>query len=150
MSAAAFKMLSLAPVLYAEPIEPCLPFWTEGLGFEVVATVPGDGGKLGFAMLRKDGVEVQYQSRTNLAVDAPGLANMPSSVTLYLEVDSLDAVLDGPSNARSSCRAVVPSMAPTSCRTAGRSGSTCDLRTGPRPHHPSRLRLRCINHAFPP
>lgn len=41
--------------------------------------VPGDGGKLGFAMLRKDGVEVQYQSRTNLAVDAPGLTNMPSS-----------------------------------------------------------------------
>lgn len=93
MSAAAFKLLSLVPVLYAEPIEPCLPFWTEGLGFEVVVTVPGDGGKLAFAMLRKDGVEVQYQSRASLAADAPVLAAMPSSVTLYLEVDSLEAVL---------------------------------------------------------
>ena len=93
MPAAAFKMLSLVPVLYAEPIEPCLPFWTEGLGFEVVVTVPGDGGELGFAMLRKDGVEVQYQSRASLAADAPALVDMPSSVTLYLEVDSLEAVL---------------------------------------------------------
>lgn len=99
MSAAAFKLLSLVPVLYAEPIEPCLPFWTEGLGFEVVATVPGDGGKLGFAMLRKDSVDVQYQSRASLAADAPVLADMPSSVTLYLEVDSLDAVLGRLTNA---------------------------------------------------
>ena len=93
MPAAAFKLLSLVPVLYAEPIEPCLPFWTEGLGFEVVVTVPGDGGRLGFAMLQKDGVDVQYQSRASLAADAPALAAMPSSVTLYLEVDSLEAVL---------------------------------------------------------
>lgn len=93
MPAAAFKLLSLVPVLYAEPIESCLAFWTDALGFEVVVTVPGDTGKLGFAMLQKDGVEVQYQSRASLAADAPALADMPSSVTLYLEVDSLDAVL---------------------------------------------------------
>jgi uncharacterized glyoxalase superfamily protein PhnB len=99
MAAAAFKMLSLVPVLYAEPIEPCLSFWTEGLGFEVVVTVPGDDGKLGFAMLRKNGVEVQYQSRASLAADAPALADMPSSATLYLEIDSLEAVLGRLTNA---------------------------------------------------
>lgn len=95
MPAATFKLLSLAPVLYAEPIEPCLTFLTEGLGFEVAVTVPRDGGRLGFASLVKDGTELQVQSRASLAADAPALKDMPSGVTLYLEVDSLDAALQG-------------------------------------------------------
>jgi uncharacterized glyoxalase superfamily protein PhnB len=93
MPAATFKLLSLVAVLYAEPIEPCLTFWTDGLGFDVAVTVPGDGGRLGFASLTRDGIEIQFQSRASLAVDAPALKDSPSAVTLYLEVDNLDAAL---------------------------------------------------------
>jgi uncharacterized glyoxalase superfamily protein PhnB len=91
----------LTPVLFVDAIEPCLPFWTERLGFMVVATVP-HGDALGFAILVKDGVELMYQSRASAAEDAPGLTPAAGAdvgtTSFFLEVDDLEAVvaaLDG-------------------------------------------------------
>jgi hypothetical protein len=33
-------MKKATPPISVDAIEPCLPFWTEGLGFELDATVP--------------------------------------------------------------------------------------------------------------
>ena len=41
-------MKKATPLITVEEIEPCLAFWTEGLGFEVTASVP-QGDKMGFA-----------------------------------------------------------------------------------------------------
>lgn len=85
-------MKNLTPVLYVEAIEPCLPFWTERLGFEVTGTVP-EGDRLGFAMLQKDGVEIMYQTRASMENDVPALADRAvGSAFLFIEVEDLDAV----------------------------------------------------------
>jgi uncharacterized glyoxalase superfamily protein PhnB len=81
----------LSPVLIVEAIEPCLPFWTERLGFAKGVEVP-EGGGLGFVILTKDGVEVMYQSRESVRNDVPALADTPWGSALYIEVSDIDAV----------------------------------------------------------
>jgi hypothetical protein len=87
-------MKKLTPVILVEEIEPCLPFWTERLGFEVTMTVP-EGNRLGFAILVAGAVEVMYQSRASVAADIPELAREPfgSRTHLFIEVASLEDLL---------------------------------------------------------
>ena len=88
------QMTQLSPVIVVDAIEPCLPFWTERLGFEVHADAKGDDGRYVFVLLLKDGVQVMYQTRASLADDMPKLEprDADTSVVLYLSVDDLDAV----------------------------------------------------------
>lgn len=85
------KMVSLAPVMLVDDIEPCLPFW-EKLGFTRTAEVP-EGSKLGFVMLVKDGVTLMYQSRASVAKDVPALSQEPSHSFLFVTVSRLDEIL---------------------------------------------------------
>jgi uncharacterized glyoxalase superfamily protein PhnB len=93
----------LTPIMTVDEIEPCLPFWTERLGFETTATVP-HGDKIGFAMLQKGNVELMYQSRASVEGDlgassaATGHDDLVeriagSTTTLFIEVESLDDVV---------------------------------------------------------
>jgi len=84
---------SLAPVLLVEEVEPCLGFWRDRLGFQVVQDVP-EGDKLGFVMLARDGVTIMYQSRESLKKDMPVLAEqeLTSCNMLYISVGSIDEV----------------------------------------------------------
>ena len=93
-------MKKAIPIITVEAIEPCLPFWTDALGFELTATVPHQDA-IGFAMLNKGDVELMYQSRASIEADleasgAPaGLAAelAGSTATLFIEVDALDPVI---------------------------------------------------------
>ena len=93
-------MKKISPIIAVDEIEPCLLFWT-GLGFEVTVEVPHES-KLGFAMLNAGDVEIMYQSRASIEADlessgAPeGLADelAQSTTTLFVEVESLDDVLE--------------------------------------------------------
>lgn len=84
----------LTPVLVVDQVEPCLDFWTGGLGLAPVHRVPGPDGKLMFASVEKDGIEVMYQTRASVAADHPALAAELSgrSIVLFLTVDDLNAV----------------------------------------------------------
>jgi uncharacterized glyoxalase superfamily protein PhnB len=91
----------LTPIITVEQIEPCLPFWTDKLGFEVTVTVP-HGEHLGFAMLHSGDVEVMYQTRASIdadlgatgAIKGLGRELSGSTATLFLEVARLDEVID--------------------------------------------------------
>jgi len=86
------KFNKLSPVLVVDAIEPCLPFWTERLGFSKTVEVP-EGNRLGFVILAKDGVEVMYQSRESVRKDIPALADCPPGGTnLYIDVPDVAAV----------------------------------------------------------
>lgn len=86
------KLNKLTPVLVVDIIEPCLPFWTERLGFAKTVEVP-EGDRLGFVILAKDGIEVMYQSRESVRKDIPPLADAPAGGTnLYIDVADLAAV----------------------------------------------------------
>src|SRR5713101_515123 len=84
----------LTPVLFVAEIEPCAKFWTERLGFQITAEVP-EGGKLGFVILQKGGVELMYQSYASVEKDMPAIqsAVRKGPTFLYVEVDDLDAVI---------------------------------------------------------
>ena len=95
------EMKKLTPILTVETIEPCLPFWTERLGFEVTVSVPHESA-IGFAILKHGEVELMYQSGPSIDADlgasgaAPGLgAELASgNSTLFIEVASIDDLLD--------------------------------------------------------
>jgi uncharacterized glyoxalase superfamily protein PhnB len=88
------KILRLTPILFVDRIEPSLPFWIERLGFSRQAEVP-HGDALGFVILERNGVEVMMQTLDGAKADLPEVAKRfkLNSVSQYIEVDSLDDIL---------------------------------------------------------
>jgi len=84
----------LTPVLIVNAVEPCLGFWTGALGFTKTNEVPGPDGKVLFASVERDGVEVMYQTRASVLDDNPAIgARLDGhSIVLFITVDDLDAV----------------------------------------------------------
>jgi len=64
------KLLRLTPVLIVESVGPCLPFWVDRLGFKSENQVPGPDGKLIFASVEREGIEVMYQTGTSVLAEA--------------------------------------------------------------------------------
>jgi uncharacterized glyoxalase superfamily protein PhnB len=95
-----FRFVGATPLLTVEDVDACLPFWTDALGFALLATVP-HGDATGFAMLKGGDVQLMYQSRASVEADlgasgAPeGLADemARSTATLFVEVQGLDDIL---------------------------------------------------------
>ena len=93
MPAALPHLKRLSPVLVVDRVEPCIQFWTERFGF-AVETVPGPDGRLVLASVKKDDVEVMYQTRESVVADQPGLAEELDgrSIVLFITVEDLDEV----------------------------------------------------------
>lgn len=87
------RFKKIVPIIATDAIEPCLPFWTDRLGFTIVVTVPHED-RMGFVMLVKDGCEVMYQSRASMDADIPGASagSDGHGITLYVDVDDINAV----------------------------------------------------------
>ena len=84
----------ITAVLLVEEVEPCVKFWTERLGFEKTAEVPG-GDKLAFAMLQKGGAEIMYQTYASVEKDNPhpDMLARKGPTFLFIEVDDLAATM---------------------------------------------------------
>jgi len=82
---------SLAPVLIVDAVEPCVSFWTDRLGFSKESEVPGDSGSLVFAIVKKDGVEIMYQTKASVLADTPDQAAdlTGHSTALFISVPSV-------------------------------------------------------------
>jgi hypothetical protein len=91
--AATAAMKKLTPVIVVDEIERCLSFWTDRLGFQKTLELP-EGSKLGFVILRRDDVEVMYQSRESVAKDVPALVPKQGGhpIGLFIEVSDVAAV----------------------------------------------------------
>ena len=92
-----FGVRTLAPVLIVDAVEPGIAFWADGLGFTKENEVPGPDGKLVFASVKKDGVEIMYQTRASVVADNTSTATELNghSVALFITVPSiadLDAI----------------------------------------------------------
>ena len=88
------RLTQLTPVLVVEAVEPCLAFWVDRFGFTKENEVPGPDGKLQFASVKKDGIEVMYQTRASVLAERPeSAADLTGhSTVLFLHVDDIDAV----------------------------------------------------------
>lgn len=91
MTAASPTMQTLAPVLIVDAVEPCVDFWATNLGFAKENVVPGPDGALIFASVKKDGVEIMYQTRASVVAESPDQAKDLDghSVALFLTVASI-------------------------------------------------------------
>ena len=87
-----FKQLT--PVIIVDAVEPCLVFWTERFGFDITATVPGPEGKITFAIVAKDGIEVMYQTRASVLAEDPSAAKDLDghSIAIFITVANIDTV----------------------------------------------------------
>jgi len=85
----------LTPVLIVDAVEPCIKFWTDRLGFAITNQVPDPDGKLIFASVEKEGIEIMYQTRASVINEQPGSAGelMGHSVALFITVADLDPVV---------------------------------------------------------
>lgn len=91
MPTSTYSLRALAPVLIVDAVEPGIAFWTERLGFVTENEVPGDDGRLVFASVKKDGVEIMYQTRASvLAEDPSGAADLNGhSAALFITVPTV-------------------------------------------------------------
>ena len=84
----------LTPVILVDQVAPCLPFWTDRLGFSNIAAVPGPDGRPQFAMLMRDGIEVMYQTWASVEAESKAAVAAPRghSVALFMEVTDIEQV----------------------------------------------------------
>jgi len=63
----------------------------EKLGFTKSSEVPGDDGKLVFAILQKDGVEIMYQTKASVVAESPDQRSDLSghSTALFITVPTI-------------------------------------------------------------
>jgi uncharacterized glyoxalase superfamily protein PhnB len=90
-TATSFQVRTLAPVLIVDSVEPCLDFWVDRLGFSKENAVPGPDGKLVFASVKKDAIEIMYQTRASVVADSPSQAPELTghSTALFITVPTL-------------------------------------------------------------
>src|ERR1051325_2090110 len=85
-----YTLKHLTPVIIVDAVEPGVAFWTDKLGFVMENSVPGPDGKLVFASVKKDDVEVMYQTRASVEAEAPGAVNYSgNSTSLFITVPSI-------------------------------------------------------------
>jgi uncharacterized glyoxalase superfamily protein PhnB len=82
-------MKKATPIIVVDAVEPCLPFWTERLGFTVTAEVPHEG-RLGFVILTAGGVEIMYQTRAGIEADVASVAASGAGTRSLLFVEVAD------------------------------------------------------------
>ena len=77
----------LTPNLMVEDVARTVAFYRDTLGFEVLTTLPGQE-PFDFAIVRRDNVELMFQSRLSLSDNVPALSGAPigASQTFYIEV----------------------------------------------------------------
>ena len=80
----------LTPNLMVEDVAGTLSFYKGALGFEVVTTLP-EQEPFDFAIVKRDGVELMFQSRSSLSENVPALTGSPigASQTFYIEVTGI-------------------------------------------------------------
>jgi len=80
----------LTPNLMVEDVQQTISFYSDILDFEVLTTLP-DQPPFDFAIMKRDQVELMFQSRSSLSENVPALTgqSLGASQTFYIEVDGI-------------------------------------------------------------
>ena len=88
------QIKKLTPNLVVRNVKASLEFYREVLGLEKSITVPDELPYV-FASVSNGAVEIFFNEQKTVAAEYPKLAaNIGGSLTLYMEVDSLQTILD--------------------------------------------------------
>ncbi|MGM0366184.1 MAG: VOC family protein [Actinomycetota bacterium] len=86
----------LTPNLVVDDVSKTIEFYQDILGcFELITTDPKDG-KIDWALMRCEDVEIMFQSKESLEDKVPEfmLKNHGSNVIIYIEIDRIDVFFD--------------------------------------------------------
>jgi len=80
----------LTPNLMVEHVNDTVTFYKDVLGFTLLASVPEEG-EFNWAMMKRDTVEMMFQSRASLTGDVPIFQGkeIGGSLTLYIDVEDI-------------------------------------------------------------
>jgi lactoylglutathione lyase len=83
----------LTPNLMVEDVNRTVAFYQEVLGFELLTSVPEEG-QLAWAMLKRGGVELMFQTRGSLTEELPGLGgkDIGGTLNLYIDVEDIQGL----------------------------------------------------------
>jgi uncharacterized glyoxalase superfamily protein PhnB len=88
------QLTKLTPNLVVRNVEASLKFYREVLGLEKAISVP-DQSPYVFAAVSNGAIEIFFNDQKTVAAEYPKLAaNIGASLTLYIETDNLQNVLD--------------------------------------------------------
>jgi uncharacterized glyoxalase superfamily protein PhnB len=88
------QIKKLTPNLIVRDVEASLKFYREALGLETAMTVPEQAPYV-FAGVSNGAIEIFFNDQKVVAAEYPKLAaSIGASLTLYMEVDSLQTVFD--------------------------------------------------------
>ena len=88
------QIKKLTPNLVVRNVEASIKFYREILGLEPAMTVPEKSPFI-FAAVSNESVEIFFNDQKTVVAEFPKLAaTIGGSLTLYMEVDSLQSVLD--------------------------------------------------------
>ena len=88
------QITKLTPNLVVRNVEASLKFYHEILGLEAAMTVP-DKSPFVFASVANGAVEIFFNDQKTVAAEHPELAaKIGASLTLYMELDDLQSVLE--------------------------------------------------------
>lgn len=88
------QITKLTPNLVVHNVEDSLKFYSQILGLEKAISVPDESPYI-FASVSNGAIEIFFNDQKTVAADLPALAaSIGASMTLYMEVDDLQAVLD--------------------------------------------------------
>ena len=84
----------LTPVLVVDAVEPGIQFWVDRFGFKITNQVPGPDGKLVFASVQFEDIEIMYQTRASVMEDQPSSVGDLNghSIALFVTVANLDMI----------------------------------------------------------
>ena len=87
------KLEHIATVFIVDAVEPCVAFWVDRFGFTPANQVLGTDGKLIFVSLKRDGIEIMYQTKASVLAENPEQAAELTgrSATLFITVADIDA-----------------------------------------------------------
>ena len=136
------KLTHVAPVLIVDRVEPCVKFWVDRFAFMVENEVPGPDG-LVFASVKKDGIELMYQTRASVVAEAPGTEKDLDghSIALFFTVDDIGGVERAIPARRWSSRGTRRSMGRQRSTCASRGATRWALRSSPKSDPPARRRM---------
>ena len=86
---------SLSPNLIAADVNKTVDYYTETLGFNLLASVP-ETGVFNWAMMMRDSITMMFQSLPSLTEDLPDLkiSLNGSAGTFYIKVKGLDGLYE--------------------------------------------------------
>ena len=85
----------LTPNMMVDDVNATVEFYRSVLGFDLVVAVP-DSGRLDWALVQRDDVEMMFQARQSLIEEMPLFQDRPAggALTFYLDVEGVEGLYE--------------------------------------------------------